>query len=249
MKNVPLIRDAADPRDQIFVGVSHLPAVDLRQYVSKVENQEWLNSCYSHSSVMAVEMLLRQFRPKDFTELSELYVWYNARARTGNEKNNVGLMTRTIMKALEKDGCCPASLWPFDTSKFAVQPPKAAYKSGRKLRIKRYLRCISSDNVKSALTAGFPVVFAMHLRHGFGETPFDVAYSIRPFTGWHAMVAVGYTDKHVIVLNSWGKDWSGDGYIEIPWNVFEADVSDKWAITGIKTWLDRAWKAVKNFFN
>lgn len=240
-----LLKDPLDTRDLIFPVGSFPPAFDLKQYVSKVENQGNLASCTNEAVAMAMEILIKQFKPSKYEEMSRVFVWWNVREIEGNTTKNDGAYNmRNVNKALEKFGNCYERFC--NTTNYKSRPSKEAYKNASKLKVKSYQRCTTPEQVKTAISSGFPVVLAMRLHEGFPK--FDEGYLSRPVKGGHAMVIVGYTETHAVVLNSWGDWWDGDGYVDIPWDVLMADSPDLWAITGIKTWLDKALGILKGLW-
>lgn len=240
-----MLRDKPDSRDLIFAAGTFPPSFSLKQYVSKVENQGSWNNCTNEAVAMAMEILIKRFKPRKYDEMSRAFVWWNVRDIEGHTAENVGAYNmRNVNKALEKFGNCYEYFCP--NVNFKAKPSKEAYKNARKFLVKSYQRCTTSEQVKTAIAAGFPVVLAMLLREGFPT--FDSGYLSRKVFGGHAMVIVGYTLTHAIVLNSWGEWWDGDGYVAIPWDVLLADKPDMWAITGIKNWFDKAWKKVMGLF-
>ena len=236
-----LLKDSSDPRDLTFPVGSYPPSYDLKQYVTGVENQGTLNSCTNEAVAAMYEMLLKKFKPAKYQEFSRTFVWYNTRKFSGIDlKQNVGVTVRSLLKAMEKYGNCYEAL--HSRTLPDAEPTKQAYKNAKKFVLKSYQRCTSTEAIMTAIAAGFPVFLAMNLRNDFGSGKWEGT----PIGG-HAMVIVGYTPTHAIVLNSWGKEWSGDGYIEIPWDILQRDGFDYWAVTGIKTWLDKAWKLIEEF--
>ena len=240
-----LLKDSADPRDLIFPVGTYPASYDLKQYVSKVENQGSWNNCTNEAVAMAMEILIKRFKPRKYDEMSRAFVWWNVRDIEGHTAENVGAYNmRNVNKALEKHGNCYEYFCP--NVNFKAKPSREAFKNAKKFLVKSYQRCTTAEQVKTAISSGFPVVVAMLLREGFPS--FDSSYLSRKVFGGHAMVVVGYTPTHAVVLNSWGDWWDGDGYVEIPWDILLADNPDMWAITGIKNWFDRAWSAIKGVF-
>lgn len=90
--------------------------------------------------------------------------------------------------------------------------------------------------IKKALSEGKPIVIAINCADSFfsakgawlpDEDPEEVY-------GGHAMCLVGYDDDAYggafEVQNSWGTDWGNDGYIWIPYDVFERFVQEAYEI-------------------
>jgi hypothetical protein len=75
-------QDPSDWRDlpYTFVRQPLRDVVDLRVWASPIENQGHLGSCTGQAVVGAYELLINKEVPEKFTDLSRLFVYYNARA-------------------------------------------------------------------------------------------------------------------------------------------------------------------------
>ena len=107
------------------------------------------------------------------------------------------------------------------------------------------------ENLKKALTDGHPVVFGFRFYADtagmFSDTKNDKCRVMNldekkrhqwPAVdeGGHAVVAVGYDDKNVIALNSWGKSWGNAGTFLMPWEWITdfAATSDFWVLESFR---------------
>ena len=78
---------ARDYQSSTF-GADRLPAkVDLRTLMSNVENQGQLNSCVANAVAGAYEYLAKRHLGDDSYDVSRLFVYYNARAKSGTLAN------------------------------------------------------------------------------------------------------------------------------------------------------------------
>ena len=69
---------------------SQLPKkVDLRKYMSEVENQGDMNSCTANAVAGAYEYLVKKNQGADY-DVSRLFIYYNARVETGDEHEDDG---------------------------------------------------------------------------------------------------------------------------------------------------------------
>ena len=144
----------------------------------------------------------------------------------GTVRSDSGAYIRDGFKSIVKDGVPPESLWPYVVSRFAVKPPKAAYKEALSHQALTYQRVIQSLNqLKGCLAEGFPFVFGFMVYESFasagvassGKVPMPAAGE--DIIGGHADLAVGYSDaeQRFIVQNSWGTGWGLKGYFTIPY--------------------------------
>lgn len=75
------------------------PAVDLRKGCSPVEDQGELSSCTANGVVGIYEFAARK-GGKKHTDLSRLFVYYNARARSGDTDEDAGSVIQYAMEVI-----------------------------------------------------------------------------------------------------------------------------------------------------
>ncbi len=239
-------RDHPDERDHVHPTRPHGRSVDLRQHLFDIEHQRDSRACGGFAASTIVEILFRRHRPDEAVELSPLFAWWNARAYAGDTHRNEGVSARMLLKGLHQRGICPEAVWKFGTSKYRKPPPRTAFKVAKQLRIRSYERCTDPKSIKSALTAGLPVLLGMTIREGLEgiSGPLHThpaqftAYRTRPERIPHFMVIAGYRPGGAIVVNSWGPDYHDRGCLLIPWDILMQDSWDIWVMTGIHTWLE-----------
>lgn len=188
---------------------------------------------------------------KKLIQVSRLAEYYATRKIEGTTSTDSGATIRNTIKAAYTYGCCDEATWPYDTSKFAVNPPTSVWNEMMGHKVTSYHSIADGDilTIKGALAAGFPV--------GFGFTIYDYfltqAMSTKAFLdlpkigesiqGGHAVVLVGYDDSKVspfnpahigafLVRNSWGPDFGVGGYFWMSYEyVKRTDLcSDFWCI-------------------
>ena len=249
-------RDKPDSRDYTKRYGYHMipkkerdPKVDLRKYIDTIYDQGGLECCTANALCAAFTLeLKRQSKEAKKTYVpydpSRLFVYYNARVMEDNVSENSGCTLRFALKAMNYIGVCKESLWPYDESKFAVQPTPSAYKNALGNTISKYQRLDQDINqFRACLKAGFPIAFVMEIYGSFvgpenkkkGKMPMpssDELLSFKPFL--HAVLAVGYDDDkdHVIVLNSWGPSFGKNGCFYMPYEyiIDPARCLDFWKI-------------------
>ena len=76
---------------------------------------------------------------KDFTP-SRLFIYYNERLLEGSEDRDAGASLRDGIKAMEKIGVCPESMWKYDDGQdfFKKMPDKNCYDMAHKCKVKAY---------------------------------------------------------------------------------------------------------------
>jgi len=211
-------------------------SVDLRQWASPVESQGHLGSCTGNAVVGAYELLMNKEVPDKFTDLSRLFVYYNARLIENMVNEDVGAYIRDAVKAVQKFGICSESLWPYQIRDFSITPSIASYDDARHRNIKNYYRVRELEDMLDALNKNYPIVFSMRVYKSFDEL-----YNIGNITarlpskgeepiGAHAMCFVGYnlSKKVFLARNSFGTDWGIDGYCFLPFDYVREEVMDSW---------------------
>lgn len=212
-------------------------SVDLREWASPVENQGHLGSCTGQAVVGAYELLLNKEVPAKFTDLSRLFVYYNARALENMINEDAGAYMRDAVKAVQKFGVCSELAWPYLIESFAMAPSISSYEDAKSRNIKNYYRVSGLNDILDAINKDYPVVFSMRVYESF-EDLYDSyttvrmpkAYETNSPIGAHAMCFVGYDLKRKLLLarNSFGTDWGMNGYCWIPFDYATNEVLDSW---------------------
>jgi len=227
--------------DDDYEGHGQLPAsVDLRDELTDIQNQGSLGACSTFASVAAMEYLMKKNQQE--SDLSETFVFYNARKADGTENENTGTTIYDAITAMHDHGICLESLHPYNADGYATAPTDEAFEDGLKRRVvtAKNLRFTDDINhnvnlVKSAVADGFPVVFALNIYDSF-DASFDTTRGFikRPTDEevkeyydkhgdkrrFHAMTICGYSDEQrvFIVRNSWGTRFGDKGYCYLPYS-------------------------------
>jgi len=227
--------DRADERDYLYRrSAAALPkSVDLRAKMPPVWDQGQLGSCTAFALTGAVAFL------HGFVG-SQLWLYYKERALEHDTKEDGGAEIRDGIKVLAKEGLPPEEAWPYDISKFAKRPPKAANAAAKQELVSGYRRLAGVADYLDCLAAGSPFVIGITVYESF-ESDAVAASGVVPMpkpgeqvAGGHAICVCGYDPAHFIVRNSWGADWGQKGYFLLP-RAYLADANlagDAWTITG-----------------
>lgn len=224
---------------------SQLPKkVDLRPYMTKVEDQGQANSCTANAVAGAYEYLVKKNMGIDY-DVSRLFIYYTAREALGEQKKDCGSVISYAIQGLEEKGACSERSWPYDDSKKAVtsKPSKEAYDEAESYKITdTELVPVELKAWKNALAEGYPIIFGVKLfnsfdqqrRKGFVPTPSRTDEG-RGSHGSHAMLCVGYSDvdKVFIIRNSWGDRWGDKGYCYMSYDYLmnkKYNLGDCWII-------------------
>jgi len=232
----------ADPRDwrDRYYNFARIESpkdrVDLRPWASPVEDQLHLGSCVGQAVVGAYELLLNKADRKKFTDLSRLFVYYNARLLDNAVDEDVGAYVRDGIKAVNKYGVCSEMSWPYLIERFAQAPSIQSYEDARRRLIKKYYRIETIEDTVDALNANCPVVTSMNVYDSFDDLEYSKSHILpmprasEDLIGGHAVTFVGYDlpKKLFLARNSFGKDWGDDGYFWVPFDYAEKDFMDSW---------------------
>ena len=213
--------------------------VDLRPFMTEVEDQSQSNSCAANAVAGAYEYLAKRAalaRGDAVGDISRLFIYYVGRKRDqvrwGEDASlapkDQGMTLGSAIEAVQLRGACLAGSWPFDLARVNARPPESAideamnYKVGLARKIE-----LDLDAMREALAAGLPIIFGLKLTQAFFSPPAsgliatpDPADPQSASHGLHAMLMVGYSDRQrvFIVRNSWGAGWGAGGYCYLPYD-------------------------------
>lgn len=209
--------------------------VDLREWDSIVEDQQTLSSCTGSAVTSAYELMVKQSNPNQYVELSDLFVYYNARLKEGTVNRDIGIYIKTAMEVLKEYGVCEEEMWNYDLEKWDDKPSDNAYENAQKRKILKYEKIISTYYATEVLCNNKPVVFGMEIYESFMELNNRISTVTFPSRkekslGGHAMCMVGYDLEKRLFLakNSFGTDWGMEGYCWIPFDYLKQEAYDCW---------------------
>lgn len=220
--------------------------IDLRKFLTSIELQVG-NSCVANAMAGAYEYLAKR-ELGDASDVSRLYIYYNARYVDGTHEKDAGAYMQSAINALMEYGACSEELWANDYDCVNDEPPTEAYDQGANFKIleAEYIDT-DLDLWKETLADGYPITFALNTFKSFddacnnkGRVPMPKNTDAeRADHGWHAMLCVGYSDidEVFIVRNSWGDEWGDKGYCYIPYKYMihdEYNSHDSWVIKTVE---------------
>jgi C1A family cysteine protease len=229
--------DRYDNRDLVYksTGVPLRESMDLLKWASPIEDQERLGSCVSNAVAGAYELLLNRDAPEKYSDLSRLFIYYNARLIEGSVLEDAGLYLRNGIKSVKDWGICRESLWPYNVELYKNKPTSECYADAHYRNIKNYHRIEGINNVLDALNNNRPVVITIEVYESINYLDKDNYVMTLPRSdeisgGGHAMCAVGYNipKQMLLVRNSFGKDWGLNGYCWIPFSYMKDNTLDQW---------------------
>lgn len=240
--------------EDVRLAAKRMPlSFSLRPWIPNVLDQGALGSCTAHAVAQALRISqIRQGSDVDIELASRLWIYYLARATTGETMLDAGTYLRACFDVIRKLGFPPESAWPYDDSTsgkrapFRTMPSTSAFRLAHdQMRPTTYRRITSTggerlETIRRALAAGFAVTFGTDVddafvegRHGFVS---PVGSMLRHSVGGHAMLVVGYNDDGSFeVCNSWGSAWGRDGFFDASPELIE-EASDLWTVERAPPW-------------
>lgn len=212
--------------------------VDLRPFASPVKDQGDLGACVPSAVTSAYELLIKKHLPNQYTDLSTLFLYYNARLVEETIDHDVGVMhIKNALKVAKLCGLSRDSLWNYTEDRLTDRPSDDAYIDALSRRITSYKMVSSIDNIIENLADDHPVVVGMDVFEDFDsltkddpvvKMPWRGAYSM----GGHSVVIVGYSlpNQQFTIKNSFGTDWGDSGYAYVPFDYVKACVFEAWTI-------------------
>lgn len=236
--------DIEDNRDFIFestLSVAPLPTKFTITNLPPILNQGNLGSCVSNAVANALRYVYNKLK-KNNNSWSRLFNYYYTRVLEGTVKVDNGCQIRNAFKVCNKTGSCYETTWPYNISKFAVQPSTAAVNEAKKNIITKYNRVeVNRNSIQSALAASKPIVVGFNcyanLFSKYTTTTGNITYPVNRerYIGGHAVLLVGYDDGTQLYtfMNSWGTNWGKKGYGTIPYRYLENTslAGDFWTLT------------------
>ena len=215
--------------DDEYAPLSTVPAsVDLRKDFTAVKDQGEMGACSAFALVSIFEYILKKNKQPDI-DLSEQFVYYNARKADGAAKLDAGSSLYDVVQTLKKEGVCLEHLFPYNPDNLSQEPPIEAYNDAQSRTVLR-AKNVKKDllTIKSAISEGYPVAVSLKIfnsfnpRKGFIRIPNESEIQNEQ-SGNHAMVLCGYNDeaRFFVVRNSWGAKFGVKGYCFIPYGYIE----------------------------
>lgn len=219
------------------IPTARLPkAVDLRSWMTPVEDQGSIGSCTSNALAGALEYLIHREK-NAHVDLSRLFVYFGQRLWDDRVREDSGASIASGIRVLSRVGIPREASWPYQKDLFAVQPPEAVFQEAATHRVLDWWHVpIDGDALRGCLAAGFPVVFGTRVTESFVKTPQTGMCGMPSGAddkkhGRHALLLVGYDDARRVFItrNSWGADWGERGYVYMP---YEYVLNKQWTSSG-----------------
>ena len=214
-----------DFRDYKFKGISsyHLPSEYKLKKNLKIKDQGVVSSCVAHT--------LSSFEEYTYGGDFSTNFIYGHRPKTYFQGE--GMNMRDALHTLVKYGDCSNLLCPGND-----EVPEVIEKITKNIdtylipalpfRIKSYARIFTERQIKELLVKDIPVPISIPIKGDLYVRDGIIRYDRdNTTTGYHAILAIGYTEQGWIVQNSWGEHWGNNGMAILP---YEYPIDSAWAL-------------------
>lgn len=248
-KQLPALGAIPSPYDERdYIAKEHITmgVRPLEYYPKKyapVKNQGQICSCAAHAA-STLKWYQELDERQSNTEFSTDFIYHN---RKDSDYQGTGMITRQTCANLCEFGVCTKGKLPTNTEYpnagiknmiAGLKPEALEYKN------LKYVSCKTVEEVSEAIYQYKAIIVCLTVRSSFDsfymKNSLDDAILPQPQTdernrGGHAVCAIGYNNKGIIIQNSWGEYWGWKGKAIIPWDYSE--IYEMWAIIDErKTW-------------
>jgi C1A family cysteine protease len=170
---------------------------------------------------------------------SRLFIYYFARLLDGTLlASDAGITIRNGLQAIKRFGVPPENIWPYDITKFAIQPSKEAFVAAKASAEKVFdFYTVKQDliYIKNAILAGFPVLLGIVAYDGL-DAATTMQSGLIPLPnktteqkkGGHCISLWGWDDSSqtFLVMNTFGTSVGIAGWFKIPYSyVIDPDLA------------------------
>jgi C1A family cysteine protease len=258
------VQDILKKVDALRAPAAALPAaVDLRPWMSPIEDQGSIGSCTANAGVGLIEYFERRAHGKHVNR-SRLFLYKSTRNLL-HWTGDTGAYLRSTMAAMALFGVPPEEYCKYVVADYEKEPGAFCYAFASNFQSLQYYRhdppgtnpAALLESIKSSLAAGLPSMFGFTVYNsiaqasGSGAIPFPVGGET--VEGGHAVVAAGYDDNKRIrntstggitttgairIRNSWGTGWGQSGYGWLPYEyILRGLAVDWWSLVKME-WID-----------
>ncbi|CAF1400041.1 unnamed protein product, partial [Didymodactylos carnosus] len=198
--------------------------VNLRPWMTKIEQQGDMGSCAAEAIAGAIEYLYKRYAGVH-VDVSRLFIYFNAMVigeKTVHLKEETGSSINDAIEGVVRYGVCEEKYWQHKKILVIQRPSIEAYRRAAEVTIIPLKVEPTIHSMKKCLNNNLPFVVGFH-------TSLLNVDDIQKVNGGylrnagkdenHAVLVVGYNDNTQLFLvrNSWGEEWGDEGYFVIPY--------------------------------
>jgi hypothetical protein len=218
--------DLPDYRDHLFqaklapaLAPTYPPTAQVPRFQNQpVFDQGYLGSCTANA-IATVFQFERNVAPR-----SRLQLYYEERRIIGETDQDNGAYLRDGVRVASTLGAGREVWWPYDTTRFAEDPPLTVDRDALKRRIFRYTRLLTRDDFRLCIASGHPFVIGFTV-YDFFLSPLADDFGIIPLPrsgerqqGGHAVAVYGYESN--FGRTAWADQARAQGMTLIPEDVY-----------------------------
>jgi C1A family cysteine protease len=222
--------DLRDYKAKSTVPKDRIPT-EFKLPLVRVKNQGNVGSCVAHALSTVIEYYNYIQHGID-NEMSVSYIYGN---RETSSHKGKGMVMRDALAAVCKYGDVEKSDFPGNIEvpaaiDFFEKKKNTLHDKAYSNRISGYYKLTTEADIKAALLAKNPVIFAMYWdkRNTIGLDNVINVKSVDKSNGGHCMIIYGWNSKGWKIQNSWGLSWGMGGTAILPYDV---KIREAWAIT------------------
>ncbi len=239
----PMTEGASKGRIQKDPNLS--PVYDLSIKMPPPANQGKLGSCtswavayasrsYFNSGINNLNYFDSNGKRNDNMVFSPSYIHNQLNLGEG-----LGVYIWAALNLLETEGVCTWQDMPYTDYDYKTQPSTQQKQKALAYKIQKWGRVnIELNTFRKFLYYDYPVIIAAELDRNFGSsTSRDsngefIWKETSQYTGYHAMVVVGYDDtkRAFKVQNSWGASWANKGFIWLSYDIFDKVIKEAYVM-------------------
>jgi C1A family cysteine protease len=195
-----------------------------------IRDQGQLGSCTANAGAEAMGFAYAVQTGKHDPVFSRLFGYYYCRVKMEGypPTEDSGCAVRDVFRTARRFGSCFETTWPYDVTKFAIEPNAQAQQEALNHQALRFYACLNLHAIKKSIADGWPVIFGFDCFDSLNST--ETAHTGRikmpaageGSIGGHSMYIDSYDDalREVSGINSWSNAWGDRGRFHMPYDYF-----------------------------
>jgi len=216
-------------------------SVDLTATAVPAGNQGPYGSCAAYAVGYSMAGWYAKTSGQYGVPFEPMYLYSQTHAN--NTPTGGGSLISSNLSVLGTQGIAEKATYPSASPSFRVKPT-AAQKANAANHVGSGYSVLFSglpagsagiDAIKMALAAGSPVVIAIPVYTPFyglnaGNDLMTADMNTGALLGYHAITALGYSDRGLVIENSWGTWWGNNGFATLAWDFVASSVREAYTM-------------------